>query len=290
MNFKKLTAVICACLLLGGCSGCSLFKPTLNSVLLNLSAVLAETESVDFDLETTGTLESETSLFNFSSDLSALMNIQALTKEKLAHVKGSYSFTLFDYPLDSETEIYFQGGKEENTLYVAGNGSQWTKTTMKNKVGENGDNIGFLHIFKVLTEFKDDFVLEEETRACPYRVGGVEKEDENRDCYLVTGTVPGKVVMQVADILTEKDTENNSDEFSVKLDEQTFQVQLYVDKESSEPAVLKMWIEEPVEISIPQIQQYLELDTKIADTKINLWFNSFNGDITIQIPEEALNG
>ncbi len=286
MNFKKLTAVICACVLLSGCSGCSLFKPTLNSILLNTSAVLSEAESVDFDVVADGKLESDASIFSFSSNLSSVFNVKAMPKQRLAHAVGGYSFTLFDYPLDSEAELYYQGGDEENTLYIAGAGSDWSKTTWKNESAASGQNVSIVHIFKLLQDYKDNFVFEEETKACPYIVGGVESEDKNSECYLLTGTLPAQILLQV----TEPFEFSDSEAFSIDLENKTFQVQIYVNKETSEPRVIKMKIEEPVEIKIPDVQQYVDLDVVVNDINVNIWFNSFNSEMSITIPKEALEG
>ena len=250
-------------------SGCSLLKPTANSLLKTCNKKMAKVKDMGIDAEMDFVMEVSKDGASVDIDLVADMDLAyEKTKEGYeSYMDADIEVSLMGASQSVSGEVYTVVDKENVTSYSkSGDQDDWAKEVKKvddsNSGLQNIANPDFSNLAK-------DMTLLEET-----------KEVHGRECYVLTGVVEDT---DMSDVLGAMDMEDLGDIDSLKAE-----ITLNLDKKDKMPVSMIMKIDEDDFNKILEKEDFEGATVSLDSFTFEIVYKEINTGKAVEIPEKAL--
>ena len=250
-------------------SGCSLLKPTANSLLKTCNKKMAKVKDMGIDAEMDFVMEVSKDGASVDIDLVADMDLAyEKTKEGYeSYMDADIEVSLMGASQSVSGEVYTVVDKENVTSYSkSGDQDDWAKEVKKvddsNSGLQNIANPDFSNLAK-------DMKLLEET-----------KEVHGRECYVLTGVVEDT---DMSDVLGAMDMEDLGDIDSLKAE-----ITLNLDKKDKMPVSMIMKIDEDDFNKILEKEDFEGATVSLDSFTFEIVYKEINTGKAVEIPEKAL--
>ena len=253
-------------------SGCSLLKPTANSLLKSSGKKMQSAKDMGLD----GTLEFGVELskdgvsvgLDFDADLD--MTYEKVKDGFESYIDAEVELSMADMSEKVKGEIYTVGDAEKVTTYSKSkDADEWVKEEESAKDNTSGMqnlvNVNF-------NSLVDKMTLEEET-----------KEVHGRECYVLKGTVQDS---DFADSLTELYMEDLGE---VDASEIEAEVVVNIDKKDKMPVSMTIEIDDEIFEKAFDASEMEGLSVAVKSFEMEIVYKEINTGKTVDIPEEVFD-
>lgn len=252
-------------------SGCSLMKPTANSLLKTCGKKLLAVKDMgveakmDFAME----LGKDGASIDLDMDADIDMAYEKVDKGYETYMDANIEVSMLGYSQAVKSEAYSVADDKVVTTYSKGeNDEEWTKEEQK-----VDDNSGFESLANMnFNGMLDKMTLSEET-----------KEVYGRECYVLTGTVENN---DMSGVLDQMDMDDLGD---VDLDSIKADVTINIDKKDKMPVSIVMDIDKEVFNKIFENTDLDGVTVEVDSFEMEIIYNEINTGKKVDIPEEVFD-
>lgn len=268
-NMKKSVALLTATTMsMSLLTGCSLFKPTAESLLEGCTKKMAKVETMDFDVTmdfgmsmSNGSEEAE---INFDLLMEALYQKKAEDEYNVQADMGM-EIEMLGMSQSTEAESYIVGKGDTVTTYTkAEDADEWVK---EEKDKEESDSMDF-----DFTSLIGQLTLAEETVM-----------EDGKECFVLEGDVEDNDMNSLLE---------NMDMDGLAEEDMKVHMVMKVDKKEKLPISMTMSVDEEVldnMFSEEELAAFGDVSVEIDKFEVAIIFNEIGGDITVDVPEEVLD-
>lgn len=244
-------------------TGCTLFKPTTESLSKKYNSTFENIKTADFTVDYDIKFNITNGESGFDMGLKGNEDVDLLIdKDKTtAHSVNSATMTMFDMSETVKNDNYIVEENGESTVYTKTEEQDWVKSTSE-------DNMATMLIKN--NKINETFKMEDKTTTY-----------NDVECYVLKGKIKSTDVLG----------SDFEDETSMEFDDIDLDVDIYMDKKTKNVIGMQYSISKEAFAEALKKEDTTESASSVELNSfvIKISINDINNDVKIDIPEEALN-